>query len=135
MDLRLVFKIPDSGLTINRLIQGLKEGSSEIHGALLSTLMKALEDRLIEQRLKQEPGGYQRHGHQSKPRKLRCSLGTIPYRFAQLGDRQEGRTIVPLVEAPFDPPYDHYLEETREPSLGLSVHLSYRRATSEVERI
>jgi len=48
MDLRLVFKIPDSGLRINGLIQGLKESSSEIHETILTTLMKALEERVIE---------------------------------------------------------------------------------------
>src|SRR4030042_2001888 len=119
MDLHLVFNIPDSGLTINGLIQGLKEGSSEIHGAILSALMKALEERVIEQKLEQEPKRYQRNGHQSKPRKLRCSLGIISYRFAQLMDPQENRTFAPLVEALSIPAYDHYLEETMEPSIGL----------------
>jgi hypothetical protein len=135
MDLRLVFKIPDSGLTINGLIQGLKESSSEIQGEILSTLMKALEDRVIEQKLEQEPERYQRNGHQSKPRHLKCSVGEIPYRFAQLTDLQEGGTVTPLVEALSIPPYDHYLEEAMEPPMGLSIHVSYRRATSEVERI
>ncbi len=135
MDLRLVFKIPDAGLTINGLIQGLKEGSSKIHGTILSALMKALEDKLIEQSLKQDPGRYQRNGYQSKPRKLKCSLGTISYRFAQIRDQREARTLRPLVEALSIPAYDHYLEETMEPPLGLSIHLSYRRATSEVQRI
>jgi hypothetical protein len=135
MDLRLVFKIPDSGLTINGLIRGLKEASSEIHVAIASTLMKALEERVIEQKLDQEPERYQRNGHQSQARKLRTSLGVIPYRFAQLIDREQGGTVVPLVEALSIPVYDHYLEEAMEPSIGLSIHVSYRRATSEVERI
>jgi len=135
MDLRLVFKIPDYGLTINGLIQGLKESSSKIHEAILSTLMKALEERFIEQMLQQAPGRYHRQGHQSKPRKLKSSLGTVSYRFAQLRDQQEGRTLRPLAEALSIPAYDHYLEETMEPSLGLSIHVSYRRATSEVKRI
>jgi len=135
MDLRLVFKIPDAGLTINGLIQGLKEGSSTIHETILSALMKALEVKLIEQRLKQDPGRYQRNGYQSKPRKLRCSLGTISYRFAQIRDQREARTLRPLVEALSIPAYDHYLEETMEPPLGLSIHVSYRRATSEIQRI
>jgi hypothetical protein len=40
-----------------------------------------------------------------------------------------------LVESLAIPAYDHYLEETLEPGIGLSVHVSYRRATGEVERI
>ena len=42
---------------------------------------------------------------------------------------------MPLAEALAIPAYDHYLEEALEPGIGLRVHVSYRRATSEVERI
>jgi hypothetical protein len=87
------FQIPESGLTIHGLIEGLKKGSSEIHGAILSNLMKALEEQLIEHMVQKDPGRYRRNGYQSKPRHLRCSLGTIPYRFAQLIDQQEKRPI------------------------------------------
>jgi hypothetical protein len=66
---------------------------------------------------------------------LKSSLGTIPYHFAQLRDQHSGRSLTPLVEALAIPAYDHYLEEALEPGIGLSVHVSYRRATSEVERI
>lgn len=135
MNLRLVFQIPESGLTINGLIEGLKEGSSEIHGAILSNLMKALEEQLIEHMVQKDPGRYRRNGYQSKPRHLRCSLGTIAYRFAQLIDQQEKRTLMPLVEVLSIPAYDHYLQDAMEPAIGLSVHVSYRRATREVERI
>lgn len=135
MDLRLVIKIPEAKLTINGMIQGLKEGSAEIYGAILSTLMQALEERKIEGLIERYPGRYRRNGRQSKPRQLKCSLGTIPYRFAQLVDRKKGRTFMPLVEALSIPAHDHYLEEAMEPSLGLAVHVSFRRATSEVKRI
>jgi hypothetical protein len=39
---------------------------------------------------------------------------------------------MPLVDALAIPAFDHYLEEALEPGIGLSVHVSYRRATSEV---
>ena len=135
MELRLVFEIPESGLTINGLIRGLKQAGREIHGAILAKLMKALEERLIEQILEREPGRYRRNGYQSKVRRLKSSLGTISYRFAQLVDRASGRTKMPLVEALAIPAYDHYLEEALEPGMGLAVHVSYRRATGEVKRI
>lgn len=135
VDLRLVFQIPESGLTINGLIEGLKEGSPRIHGAILCTLMKAVEERLIEEILRSHPGRYRRNGRQSKARHLKCSLGTIPYRFAQLRDQHHRRTFMPLAEALKIPPYDHYLEEAMEPAIGLTVHVSYRKANSEVERI
>jgi hypothetical protein len=135
MDLRLVFKIPEKGLTINGLIQGVKEGSSQLQGTILTTLMTALEERVVERWLEKDPDRYQRNGHQSKPRQLKCSFGTVPYRFAQVVDRKKGGTFMPLVKALAIPPHDHYLEEALEPSIGLAVHVSFRRATAEVERI
>jgi hypothetical protein len=135
MDLRLVFKIPDSGLTLNGLIQGLKRSSPELQGTIISTLMKATEEQIIEQKLSQEPQRYKPNGHQSKPRKLRSSLGTISYRFAQLVDRKENRTFAPLAEALSIPSYDHILEEATEGPMGLTIHVSYRRAVKEMERI
>lgn len=135
MDLRLVFKIPDSGLKINGLIQGFKENSSQIHETILTTLMKALEERAIERLLQKDPQRYRRNGHQSKPRRLKCSLGTISYRFAQVVDRQKGRSFRPLAETLSIPANEHYLEEALEAPMGLTIHVAYRRATSEVERI
>ena len=135
MELRLVFQIPESGLTINGLIGGLKEAVGQIHGAILVNLMKALEERLINEMIQNHPERYRRNGSQSKPRYLKSSLGTLPYRFAQLKDRQNRRSLMPLVEALAIPAYDHYLEEALEPGIGLTVHVSYRRASSEVERI
>jgi hypothetical protein len=97
--------------------------------------MEALEERLIEKLIQNEPERYRRNGRQSKPRYLKSSLGRIVYRFAQLRDRQSGRTLMPLVEALAIPAYDQYLEEALEPGIGLTVHVSYRRASSEVKRI
>jgi hypothetical protein len=135
MELRLVFQIPESGLTINGLIGGLKEAVGQIHEAILINVMKALEERLINEIVQHDAERYRRNGSQSKPRYLKSSLGTIAYRFAQLRDRLSGRTLMPLVEALAIPAYDHYLEEALEAGMGLSIHVSYRRASSEVKRI
>ena len=135
LELHLVFEIPESGLTINGLIGGLKEAGGQIHGKILESLMKALEERLIGGMVHSDSERYRRNGSQSKPRYLKSSLGTIAYRFAQLRDEHSGRSLTPLVEALGIPAYDHYLEEALEPGIGLSVHVSYRRASSEVERI
>lgn len=135
LDLRLVFKIPKSKLTINSLIHGLKESSSEIHGAILSTLLQALEEQVLEGWVQKDPDRYRRNGRQSRPRQLTCSLGTISYRMAQLVDRKRGKTVMPLVRALSIPSHDHFLEEAMEPSIGLAMHVSFRRATREVERM
>jgi hypothetical protein len=135
LDLRLVFKIPESKLTINGLIRGLKEGSWQIQGAILSTLLTALEEKAIERFQEKNPKRYRRNGHQSKPRCLRCSLGEISFCFAQMVDRKTGHTFMPLVEALSIPAHDHVLEEAMEPSIGRVMHVSFRRATSEVQRI
>src|ERR671924_423168 len=135
LELRLVFEIPESGLTINGLIGGLKQAVGQIHGAILESVMKALEERLIEAMVQSDPERYRRNGSQSKARYLKSSLGAIPYRFAQLRDQHSGRSLTPLVESLAIPAYDHYLEEALEPGIGLSVHVSYRRASGEVERI
>jgi len=48
IDLRLVFKIPSSRLTINGLIHGLKESSSQIHKTIITTLLEAIEMREVQ---------------------------------------------------------------------------------------
>ena len=53
---------------------------------ILSTRMKDL-------------GRYWHNEYENKPRHLMCSLGTLPYRFAQLIDQQEKQALMPLVEA------------------------------------
>lgn len=135
LDLRLVFKIPESRLTINGLIRGLKEGLPQIQGTIVSTLMQALEEKAIERLQEKDPKRYRRNGHQSKPRCLRSSLGEISFRFAQMVDRKTGHTFMPLVKALSIPAHDHIMEEAMEPSVGLVMHVSFRRAQSEVERI
>ena len=37
LELHLVFEIPESGLTINGLIGGLKQAVGQIHGAILES--------------------------------------------------------------------------------------------------
>ena len=137
IDLRLRFKIPDNNLTINSVIYGLKESCQEINGNIIATVMRAIEERVIETMMQNNPGRYRRNGYQRKARILKSSLGTIRCRFAQLIDAQgnQKHTITPLVDFLAIPPYTRYLEESIEPAIGLSVHTSYRRSTSEVKRI
>ena len=135
LDLRLKFTVPEKGLTINGLISGLKEEIPQIHGAILTTLMKAIEEKVVEGWVQKDPDRYRRNGSQSKARELKSSLGPIHYRLVQMVDRKTGRSFTPLALALSIPAHDRYLEEAMEPSIGLAVHVSFRRATKEVERI
>ncbi len=60
IDLRLSFTIPEYNLTINSLIYGVKESSSRIHGTILTTMLKAPEERLIETMISNNPDRYKR---------------------------------------------------------------------------
>lgn len=135
IDLSLVFKIPSTKLTINGLIHGLKESSSQIHEAIITTLLEAIETRVVQRYIDKDPVRYRKNGHQSKPRKMSCSFCTFSYRFAQVLDRKTGRSFMPLAKALSIPAHVHFLEESLEPSIGLCMHVSYRRAAKEIERI
>jgi len=135
IDLQLKFTIPDSDLTINGIIQGIKESHSEIIGAIFQTLLKALEEREIQKMMSAEPGRYVYNGHQRNARRLYSSLGNFYYQFRQLKDSKDGRTFAPLPEILSLPAYDHYLDEALEPGIGLAVHVSYRCSADEIKRI
>ena len=135
LDLRLVIKIPSSKLTINGLVLGLKQSAPQIHAAILSTLLEALEEKVVERYLEKDPERYRKNGHQSKPRKFSCSLCDFSYRFAQMMDRRNVCSLTPLVKALSIPEQVRFLDEALEPGIGLCAHVSYRRAAGEVERI
>jgi hypothetical protein len=101
----------------------------------MTTLLEALEEQVVQQHLEKDPERYRRNGHQSKPRKFSCSLCDFSYRFAQLLDREKGRSLTPLVKALAIPEQVRFLEEALEPGIGLCAHVSYRRAAGEVQRI
>ena len=135
IDLRLVFKIPSSKLTINGLIHGLKESSSQIHEAIITTLLEAIEMREVQRYINKDPMRYRKNGNQSKPRKMICSLCTFSHRFVQVLDIKTGRSFMPLTKALSIPAHVHFFEEALEPSIGLCTHVSYRRAAKEIDRI
>lgn len=137
IDLSLTFTIPDKDVTINSLIHGLKQSNNQINGTVIATIMSAIEERLIANMIQQSPGRYKRNGTQPTTRMLHSSLGPIHYRFAQLIDTlaEKKRYIVPLKDYLKIPSHQQYLDEALEPGIGLSVHVSFRRATAETERI
>jgi len=114
---------------------GLRQANARISSALLQALFSAIEERTIEQMQDEHPGRYVRNGYQRKERELRTSLGPFHYRLAQLYDKVEQKTIVPLRATGFLPKDRRYTEEATEAGIGSVVHLSYRWASKETARI
>ena len=135
MDLRLVFTIPSAKLTINGLVLGLKEAAPQVLETIMTTLLEAIEEHAVLRQIEKDPQRYRKNGHQSKPRKFSCSMCDFSYRFAQVKDGKTGRSLTPLVKALAIPEQVRFLDEALEPGIGLCVHVSYRRAAAEVERI
>jgi hypothetical protein len=126
INLTLVFNVPEDGLTVNGLVHGLKEHMPRIHFAIMEALFSGIEERAIERMRNQDPGRFVLNGHQRNQRQLRTSLGLFRYRLAQVWDRVEKKTLVPLKQELSLPAYRRCLEESLEASMRLVVHLSYR---------
>jgi len=80
------------------------------------------------------PGRYVRNGYQPKMRELRTSLGPFEYRLAQLYDKQEKKTVVPLRESSFLPSIASTPRKQQKLESDM-VHLSYRLPSKEIARI
>ena len=135
VNLTLRFKMPESGLNVNGVIMGLRNANARISFALLEALFSAVEERTIEQMVDEYPGRYVHNGYQSKERELRTSLGPFRYRLAQMYDKIEQKTVVPLRASGFLPKHRQYTEESTEAGIGSVVHLSYRWSSKEMARI
>jgi len=103
--------------------------------ALLKALFSAIEEKMIEQMQKKFPSRYIHNGHQRKARELRAFFGSFRYRLAQLYDKVEKRTVVPLRKSGFLPKYRQYTKEATEAGIIFAVHLSYRWSSKEIARI
>lgn len=135
INLTLRFKIPESKLNVNGLLYGLKKINNDIMLAVTHIIFKAIEASAVEKLISMDdefmfsPNGRQRE------RTLKTSFGDLKYSFAQVRDNRTGQTIVPLREKLKIPKYKRYLNESLEPALGLSIHLSYGRSSTETIRI
>jgi len=137
LEIKLVlrFRVPESGLTVNGILQGLEDQIPVIFIKILESTFKAVEERAINRLIKESPGRYTRNGHQRNKRKFITQFGTFRYRMAQMQDRELGKTIVPLAQELEMTPHKHYQAKAMEASIGSAIHLSYALASSEVIRI
>ena len=66
---------------------------------------------------------------------MKTFFGTVRYRLRQMIDSQTSKAIFPLAQTLALLPYRRYQPGALEPGVGLVMHLSYRQAESEVQRI
>lgn len=135
INLTLQFKMPEDKVNVNGVLMGLRHANARISFALLEALFSAIEQQTIEQMQGNFPERYVHNGYQTKERELRTSLGPFHYRLAQLYDKVEQKTVVPLRVSGFLPKHRQYTEESTEAGIGSVVHLSYRWSSKEVARI
>jgi len=134
MNLTLIFNIPDQELNVNGLLQGLNKSSGSIMLTLVKSLFIAIEEKTLQELQEKDPNRYQRNGYQ-RARTLRTSFGPMKYRFSKVRDKTTGKNLVPLRDRLKIPRYRQYQDESMESAIGLSVHLSYQRSKTEIDRI
>ena len=128
-------RVPEQGLTVNGILQGLEEQTPVILNTLLESMFKALEERIVNRLFKKDPGRYVLNGYQPNARKLITHFGAFRYRMVQMIDKKTGKTLIPLARGLKLVPYKQYQAEALESGIGLAIHLSFARASSEVVRI
>jgi hypothetical protein len=137
LEIKLVlqFSVPKDGLTVNGIFQGLEEQAPEILRTLTQGIFQALEERAVQNLMESEPGRYRKNGHQSTSRQMKTFFGTVGYRLRQMRDLRTSKAIFPLAQTLDLLPYRRYQPGALEPGVGLVMHLSYRQAGSEGQRI
>jgi hypothetical protein len=135
LNLVLVFRVPEDGLTVNGILLGLEKQTPLILNTVLQSIFKALEERAVQRLTREYPGRFVLNGHQPNARKLITHFGVVRYRMVQMIDKETGKTVVPLAQALDLAPYRQYQAEALRAGVGLAIHLSYARATREIVRI
>jgi len=131
----LRYSVPEKGLTFNGLLRGLERDRDELMRNIVQVILKALEEKAIEDYKEAEPERYLKDGRQPNQRKLMTLFGEVRYKLAQLYDREKGVIFCPLTRRLGIIPYRQYQREAMEAGIGQAVHLSYRLGASEVRRI
>jgi transposase-like protein len=126
----LTYKVPEKDLTLNGLLRGLERDRDEIMRTVLGTILAALEEKTLENL----PGRFVRNGHQSSARTFKTSFGIVRHRMAQVRDTT-GAISCPLEERLQIVPYRQYQGEELEAAVGQAIHLSYRVAVQETQRL
>ena len=128
----ITYRIPKNNLTLNGLLRGLERDRDEIMRAVTERILSALEEKA---KADYPADRFVRQGHQSSVRILLTSFGEVRHRLAQVRERTTGAVVFPLSEKLRMEPYRRYQGATLEAPVGQAVHLSYRLAAKETQRI
>lgn len=128
-------KVPEDGVKINNLLYQLRKFMKVLYFGILREVFNALEDRAVRELKEKYHGRYNRNGKRQKPRQIKTSYGILNYKFALVFDKAENKTITPLPGIIGLAPYERNTREAAEGGSGLVCHLSYRKSSTEVERI
>lgn len=135
IDLRLIVKVPETGIKINNLLYQLKKFMAELFYGILRAILSAVEEEAIGKLKKESPQRYVKNGRQGSERQLRTAYGLFRYKLARVHDKEANKTITPLSDAIGLPRYCRHVKETGEGGIGLVCHLSYRKSVNEIDRI
>jgi len=58
----LSYKVPENNLTLNGILQGLKENQNILMRSIVKTILSALEEKTVEEYKSVHPDRYYRHG-------------------------------------------------------------------------
>lgn len=130
----LAYNVPENGLTLNGILRSLEQDKDIVVRSLVKAILDALEEKAVDEQIIREPGRYIRYGRRKRGRMFRTSFGPVRYRLAQLYDKK-GTVFCPLLRKFEVTPYRQYQEESLGAAFGQAIHLSYRLASKEVQRI
>jgi|Deesub1362B_J571_1020462.scaffolds.fasta_scaffold00001_72 hypothetical protein len=135
ISLVLRYKVPKNGFRFNGVLRGLEKDKDILMRGVVKVILQVLEEKVIEEYKGKDPKRYLKHGRRTIGRKFLTSFGEISYRLAQMYDGKRGTIFCPLIRKLSILPYKQYQGESLEASVGQVIHLSYRLASKESQRI
>lgn len=135
LKIEVSLKMSEDGVKINNLLYQLRKFMKVLYFGILREVFKALEYKAIKELQEKHPERYVKNGKRYKPRHIKTSYGIFDYKLALVLDKEEKKTITPLPESIGLSAYVRNTKEAAEGGSGLVCHLSYRKSSSEVERI
>jgi hypothetical protein len=128
--------VPPSGLEFNSLVAAFHRFGEVSTARLFEVTLEALEKRLGERMMAEQPGRFVWNGFQgSQAKSWILPFGEVRHRYRRLRDRHSGKHLVPLREGLAIPLRKRFTWATLIGPVGLASELSFRRAAREGRRL